>query len=613
MKRYKIDFQPVGRRAECSDKETVLDCARYFGVGISSICGGAGTCRACKIQVVSGSTSKPTQSELKAFSDGELKDGWRLACQTYILSDCIVSIPPESMTTPQRLQIEGLEVAIAIEPAVKTYRVSMAPPSLTDLTADADRLVKSLNQQHHRRCRKIDTALLRTLSPRLRAEQWQCRVSVRQDEIVSVDSLSSQCLGLAVDLGTTKIAGYLIDLSNGKTLSSRGLMNPQISYGEDVISRITQVIQSENSGKKLQRMLIDALNGLAKEMCSEAGARTENITDAVVVGNTAMHHLFLGLPVRQLALSPYVPAVSQALDIKARDMNLKLAPGAYVHLLPNIAGFVGADHVAGLLAAKAWDIKDTVLFIDIGTNTEISLVTRGAITAVSCASGPAFEGGHIKHGMRAASGAIERVRIMGDAVHCQTIDNAPPVGICGSGILDTMAQLHLSGIIDRRGKLDGDHPRLRNGQGQREFVLVENQDGHSEIVVTQRDIRELQIAKAAISAGIQALLEVNRCTEEDIQQVIVAGAFGNYIDISSAITTGMLPALPLERFHQVGNAASTGARLALISRSQRMLAQKIARKVHYLELARVPDFMQLLIQASYIGQYHFVDSREEAL
>jgi len=604
MKRYKIDFQPVGRRAECADGETVLDCARYFGVGISSICGGAGTCHACKIQVVSGSASPPTPSELEAFSAAELKDGWRLACQTHVLSDCTVSIPPASMTTPQRLQIEGLEVTTAIEPAVKLYEVRMAPPSLADLTADADRLLKTLHRQHHRRCRRIDTALLGTASPRLRAQQWQCQLAVRGDEVISLDSPANPCLGLAIDIGTTKIAGYLVDLSNGRTLSRRGVMNPQISYGEDVISRITQAIKSDKSARKLQMVLIDALNRLAAEMCAEAGAGTENIVDAVVVGNTAMHHLFAGLPVRQLALSPYVPAVSRAVDIKARDINLKLAPGAYVHLLPNIAGFVGADHVAGLLATRLWETRDTVLFIDIGTNTEISLVGGGTITAVSCASGPAFEGGHIKHGMRAAGGAIERVRITGDAVYCQTIDNAPPVGICGSGILDTMAQLHLSGVINSRGKLGGNHPRLRNGQGGVEFVLAENREGHSEIVVTQRDIRELQMAKAAIGAGIQALLAANRSTEEDIRQVIVAGAFGNYIDISSAITIGMLPALPLERFHQVGNAASTGARLALVSLSQRLLAQRIARKVRYLELARVPDFMQLLMQASYIGGYH---------
>ncbi|MDD4859161.1 MAG: ASKHA domain-containing protein, partial [Dehalococcoidales bacterium] len=275
----------------------------------------------------------------------------------------------------------------------------------------------------------------------------------------------------------------------------------------------------------------------------------------------------------------------------------------YVHLLPNIAGFVGADHVADLLATGIWETKETVLLVDIGTNTEISLIRNGRITAASCASGPAFEGGHIKHGMRAASGAIEKIRISGDTVCCQTIDNAPPAGICGSGILDAMAQLYISGVIDKGGKINGNHPRIRQNEGQKEFVLVDRQGERSEIVVTQHDIRELQMAKAAIRAGIEALMNVNHCVAQDLQQVIIAGAFGNYIDVASAIAVGMLPALPLDRFRQVGNAAGTGARLALISSSQRTLAQKIARKVKYLELARTPDFMEILIGASLLGEY----------
>jgi len=392
-------------------------------------------------------------------------------------------------------------------------------------------------------------------------------------------------------------------------------MNPQISYGEDIVSRITSVIDSPANSAELQKLVVAALNGLAVDLCAEIGANTEEIVEAVVVGNTAMHHLFLRLPVSQLAYSPFVPAVSQALDIKARDLGLDIASGAYGHVLPNIAGFVGADHVAMLLATEVWQAKGLILALDIGTNTEVSLVNNGEIATVSCASGPAFEGGHIKDGMRAASGAIERLQIADDSIQYQTIDNLPPVGICGSGILDTMAQLYLVGIIDKGGRMKDNHPRLRTEKKQRQFVLVseEERDGNPAIVITQQDIRELQLAKAAIRTGIQVLLETNGCSEEEVEQVIIAGAFGSYIDVSSAITIGMLPSLPLGRFRQVGNAAGMGAKLALISDSKRSQARNIASQVHYLELATNPNFMQTFVQASYLGRYRMTHGKRREI
>jgi uncharacterized 2Fe-2S/4Fe-4S cluster protein (DUF4445 family) len=416
-------------------------------------------------------------------------------------------------------------------------------------------------------------------------------------------------------LGTTKIAGYLVDLSDGRTLAAKGIMNPQISYGEDIISRITSAIDSPAKSAELQKLVVDAFNELANDLCAEAGAKTEEIVEAVVVGNTAMHHLFLGLPVRQLAYSPFVPAVSQALDIKARDLALHMASGAYVHILPNIAGFVGADHVAMLLATEVRQAEGPTVALDIGTNTEVSLVNNGGITSVSCASGPAFEGGHIKDGMRAASGAIERLRIANDSIQYQTIDEAPPLGICGSGIVDAMAQLYLVGIIDKHGRMKSDHPRLHIHKKQPQFVLVtkEERGGRPAIAITQQDVRELQLAKAAIRTGIQILLETNGCSEEEIKQVIIAGAFGTYINVSSAITIGMLPSLPLDRFRQVGNAAGMGAKLALLSSSKRTEAQNLASQVHYLELATAPNFMSTFSQASYIGRYRMRRGKREEI
>ncbi len=610
-----IDFEPVGRRGECQRNESLLSCARRLGVGINSICGSKGTCRSCRVQVLSGTVSEPTSNEVEAFTSQELKNGWRLACQAYPTSDCKLMVPPESMTTPQRVQVEGLEVAVHLESPVRAYHLQLKAPSLSAPQADVERLLMTLNRQYKLHCGRIDIDILHTLSARLRSWNWECQAVVRNDEVIALLPRTSRQLGLAIDLGTTKIAGYLVDLSGGRTLAAKGVMNPQISYGEDIISRITGVVQSPDKGLPVQKLAVKAINKLCADLCAEVDAGMEEVIEAVVVCNTAMHHLFLGLPVMQLASSPFIPAVSQALDVKAAELGLRIAPGAYVHLLPNIAGFVGADHVAVLLATEALSAEGPILALDIGTNTEVSLINNRKGTATSCASGPAFEGGHIKDGMRAAEGAIERLRIADNSIQYQTIGQAPPIGICGSGILDALSQLYLAGIIDKGGRIMDSHPRVRTYKGQREFVLVgrEERCGQPAITITQRDVRELQLAKAAIRAGIQALLEASHCSEDEIKQVIIAGAFGTYIDVASAVAIGMLPSLPLDRFRQAGNAAGTGARLALLSAGKRAEAKAIASRVKYVELAGAPGFGQTFIQASYLGQYRIVDGRREVI
>jgi len=615
MTAFTINFQPVGRRGECRKNESLLACARRLGVGINSICGGEGICHSCKVQVLSGSVSKPTRNEREAFNSQELKEGWRLACQTYPTSDVKSVVPAESMTTPQRVQVEGLEIRVPPEPAVQAYSLRLVAPSLSAPQADADRLLKALKRQHKVRCTRIDIGALRIMSDQLRSWKWKCQAAVRNGEVIAILPPKSRQLGLAIDLGTTKVAGYLVDLSDGRTLAATGIMNPQISYGEDIISRITAVVHSPDNAEALQKLAVDAINELCTSLCAEAGAKPEEILEAVVVGNTAMHHLFLRLLVKQLVLSPFVPAVSRALEVKAGELGLNITPGAYVHLLPNIAGFVGADHVSMLLATDAWQTKETTVALDIGTNTEVSLICKGKIATTSCASGPAFEGGHIKYGMRAATGAIERLRIDSDKIQYQTIDGAPPVGICGSGILDALAQLYLAKIIDEGGRIMDSRPRVRAYKGQREFILVskEERKGKPAITITQTDIRELQLAKAAIRTGIQILLETSGRTEDDIKQVIIAGAFGTYIDVASAVTIGMLPALPLNRFRQVGNAAGMGAKLALISLKSRAEAQAVASGVSYIELASSPSFQATFMQASYLGRYRITGRKREEI
>ncbi|MEA3359074.1 MAG: ASKHA domain-containing protein [Thermodesulfobacteriota bacterium] len=602
---YEIDFQPTGLRGECGPRTSILSFAYKLGLDIVGFCGGKGVCHSCKVKILSGKVTKPSSHETEIFSSEELKQGWRLACQTYPLGRCSVEIPLETMTALQRTQIEGIEVLSEPAPSVRSYQITLSPPTLSDTQCDATRLQKKLNTQEGLTCKTIDLEVLRQISTKLRLWDWECRVMVRDQEVVALRPVTNGNLGIAVDLGTTKIAGYLVDLETGKTLSAKGIMNPQISYGEDIITRLSKSMESHSKAIEFMELASQAINKLTERLCEEVNASKNDIMEAVVVGNTAIHHLFLGLPVRQLARSPYISALSNAIDIKSRDLGLDFASGAYVHLLPNIAGFVGSDHVAALLATGSFVDDDPVLILDIGTNTEATLIAKGKMTSLSCASGPAFEGYQIKHGMRAAEGAIEKIKIINQEVQYQTINNVSPIGICGSGILDAVAQLYLNGIIDKGGRMEDSHPKIQTIDNKRQFILVdaENREGQGPITITQQDIRQLQLAKAAIRGGIQALIETHGLVDEDIGQIIIAGAFGSYIDVKSAMDIGMLPTLPNDRFHQVGNAAGMGAKLALISTVQRAKAARLASKIHYLELGGMPQFMKTFVQASYIGKY----------
>jgi uncharacterized 2Fe-2S/4Fe-4S cluster protein (DUF4445 family) len=591
-----VDFEPVGRRGECTSGQSLLDCAHRLGVDLVSLCGGAGSCGRCIVQIVDGEVSEPTQSEGEYLSHEELRKGYRLACQVIPWGACRVRVPPESLTAPQRIQVEGEEVTVTPEPPVNTYLLHLPAPSLEDLHADAERLAEALVEQQGITAANVDLTALRDLSPRLRSEGWRVRVAVRDGEIIALLPPDAGPLGVAVDLGTTKIAAYLIDLETGECLASKGLMNPQIAYGEDVIARMAAAVRDPAKAVHLQTLVTDAVNEVVAKMCGEIDVASAAIVEMVIVGNTAMHHLLLQLPVQQLATAPYIPTVTSALDIKARDLGLDIASGAYVHLMSNIAGYVGGDHVAMLLATGIAQARGVVLALDIGTNTEICLCNRGKLTSLSCASGPAFEGAHIKHGMRAANGAIEHLRLVGDQIEYQTIGGGPAVGLCGSGILDALAQLVQASVVDQGGRM-GQHPRVRDDGGSREFVLVEEGDDRPSITFTQKDVRELQLAKGAMRTGIEVLLRNSALRADEVDQIIIAGAFGTYVDVSSAMAIGMLPRLPLDRFRQVGNAAGTGARLALISRSKRAEARDLARRVRYIELASDPQFNQTFAQA----------------
>jgi uncharacterized 2Fe-2S/4Fe-4S cluster protein (DUF4445 family) len=604
---YQIDFEPVGRRGVGQADQSLLEAARQLGVDLLSLCGGIGACESCKVQLLAGQVSEPTLAEEEILTPDELEAGYRLACLTYPRSDCKVQVPPESLSTPMRTQVEGLEFEAVVEPTLRSVNVQLQPPSLSHPQADAESLLGLLNQSTDLIADTVDLALLRELSTNLRDWNWRGQAHLRDREVIAFTPAQTPPLGLAVDLGSTGIAGYLVDLQSGQTLAAKGMMNPQISYGEDIVSRCTYAMKSTEAARRMQSLVVEGLNELATELCAEVGTAPQQILEAVIVGNTAMHHLLLGLPVRQLVAAPFVPAVVSSLELKAREIGLGIAPGAYLHLLPNIAGFVGADHVAMQLAWAADWSDQTVLALDIGTNTEISLLRpAGAISTLSCASGPAFEGYHIKDGTRAKPGAIERIQLSDGEIQYKTIEDAPPAGICGSGILDAVAQLHLAGMLAENGRmqLEG-HPRVRQQGDQREFVLVEadQQTERKEIIVTQADIREIQLAKSAIQTGIQVLVAESGLSLEAVDKVIIAGAFGSYIDVANAMAIGMLPALPLDRFTQVGNAAGAGAKLALLSRSKRAEAELLHGRVNYLELAKYPRFGYIFAQNCKLKPY----------
>jgi uncharacterized 2Fe-2S/4Fe-4S cluster protein (DUF4445 family) len=585
-----VELEPVGRRADVPVGVTILEAAGSVGVGLVSACGGQGTCGLCRVRVVAGDLGSPSPQERERLTDAELAAGLRLACQAPVRGDIRIDIPAESLSTTQRLQLEGEESAGELDPPIVALEVTLAPPALDDLRADAERLADAFASPRPRICLPV----LAQLPDCLRAGAWSARVALdlQDGEILAIGAPGTPLLGLAIDLGTTKLAAYLVDLHSGETLARAGAMNPQIARGEDVMSRIAYANQGSAARRDLQQVLIDALSRLVDTLCDEARREREAIVDCVVVGNTAMHHLFAGLPVRQLGQAPYVAAMSGPLQVRAREVGLNLAPGTTLYSPPLIAGYVGADHVAMLLATGAADAKGTVLALDIGTNTEISLARDGRLWSCSTASGPAFEGAHITDGMRAAPGAIERVSYRDGAFSVQTVDGVPPVGLCGSGILDAIAEGLEAGIITQRGGLDRSHPLVDGQNGSLACLLVPAaRTGHDrDIVFTREDVSEIQLAKGAIRAGTELLLEAAGIGFEDLDRVIVAGAFGTYLDIGSAIRVGLLPPLDAERFHQVGNAAGAGARRLLCSRDARRIAGELPGRVQYLELTTHSEF-----------------------
>ena len=612
MTKASLIFQPYGKKLDVTIGETIFEAAKEMGIRLESFCGGHGTCGKCRVIIRRGKESLSSLSGAEEFflSKDELDDGFRLACQAAINKRgiIIVEIPYWSQLDQQRLLLEGLERLVKLKPSVKNFIVHLREPSLLDVRSDIDRLLDAVKNQIRLRPR-IDYECLKKIPLVLREGHWTVTATLwMNSEIISVkpESPRGGVYGVAVDIGTTKLALYLVNLETSETLMSTSMVNPQISYGEDVISRISYIMADDENLERLHRVIIEGINRLIDESCVKIGITAEEIYDMTVVGNTAMHHIFLNIYPKYVALNPYPAALQSSINIKARELGITANRGAYVYMLPTVAGFVGGDAIGDIIATEIYKSDKLMMVIDIGTNTEIILGNRNRLIACSCASGPVFEGAHITYGMRAATGAIERIWIDPKTleVRYQTIDNAKPRGLCGSAEVDILAEMIKAKIITSNGRFNPklETERLRKNRDPIEFVIVRKDETaiNNDIVVTQKDIREVQLAKAAIYTGTSILMRQMNITPTEIQKIMIAGAFGNYIDPLNARTIGMYPDVPLRRVGLVGNTAGSGARMALLSTKVRRLAEKVAREVQYIELGADPMFQEEFLKATYL-------------
>lgn len=606
---YKIIFVlSTGRRTEVTVEEgaTLLEAAARAGAAVEGNCGGKGTCGKCKVRLTKKSSTEPTETEKKLLSEEEIAGGWVLACQRKVTGNLTAEVPGQSDAFRRKISLTEDDGAIEAEPAIKALELTVDPPSVQDQTADLERLLKKLPEGLH-----CSRRLLTSLPQQLRREKFSVTAVLGAERLIAVEPgyTSAHLYGVAFDIGTTTIMGSLHDLNSGKALAIGAATNPQNVFGADVISRITYA-SSSGGLEKLQRKVIEALNGIIEELVGEAGIDRDKIYEAVAVGNTTMSHLFLGVDPTYLAPAPFIPAYQRPEILEAAEIGLAINPGGQVVVLPNIAGYVGSDTLGVILATGLEQRRDRCAVIDIGTNGELALAAEGRILTCSTAAGPAFEGAQIKHGMRAADGAIEAVKIVGDKLTLKVIGGTAPRGLCGSGLIDAAAELLKAGVIEPSGRLANPETtgrklpsplssRLRPGKGGFGFLLAGSGEGTSgkEVLLTQPDIRELQLAKGAIYAGLQVLLQEAGLEESDLDQVLLAGAFGNYIRKESAREIGLLPSIPLEKIAPVGNAAGRGARMALVSRSERARAFALPDLVEHVELSARADFQEAFIKA----------------
>ncbi len=578
------------------------------GVPLDSPCGGQGTCLKCKVQL-SGISQKLTALEQEKLSAEELQDGWRLACQVTVEEPGEVRLP-EMEVSRAKASFSLLGEEIALCPNVRRRHFELGKPTINDQRADWNRLAEYLETSDTGPV-SAELSLLQEISGPLREWNFAGEAVLVGNAVAALEPPGSakDMLGVALDIGTTTLAAGLVDLDTGKIVAIDAELNPQIAFGADVISRIMYTQDGSEKREKLQQELVRGLNRLLLRICRSAGKERERIFEATVVGNTTMLHSLLGLDTLHIALAPYVGVLNRAMYVPPGELGLQIHPRGRIHILSSIASFVGADTVAVILAARLHQTQVPKLAIDIGTNGEVMLATRDGVFTASTAAGPAFEGGRIKYGMRAVKGAISSFQAI-PAVDYTVIGRSPARGICGSGLIDLVAELFRAGVLNSKGRMllpsevSASLPadlagRVRVQDEGREFVIA--RDGEKEVALTQQDVRELQLAKGAIRAGIELLMKEAGVGVDDVQEVLLAGVFGNYINREKAVMLGLVPPFPLERIHFIGNGAMDGALRALINLEERRRADEIVAEVRHIELSGRPDFEDTFLRCLELG------------
>ena len=617
-----VVFTPSGRRGRFKRGTPLLQAARELGVDLDSVCGGRGICTRCQVNIGDGEFAKHgitsnnnhltpyTDAEERQQNDGRLAAGRRLSCQARIGGDLVVDVPEESQMHRQIVRKRADARTVELDPVVRPMYVEIAPPDMNEPAAHLRRLEAALKETWGVEVNGVDVHVLRKLHKTLEDGAYKATVIVRRGKrIVDIRSgFHDKIYGLAVDVGSTTIAMHLCDLLTGEVLASVGRMNPQIRYGEDLMSRVSYAMMNEGGAELMTMAVRDALNGLAQEVAAEAGVPLTDIMEVTIAGNPVMHHLVLGLDPTPLGFAPFALATDDATILLASDIDLMLNPGSRIYVLPCIAGHVGADAAGVVLCEMPYKAEEMTLIVDVGTNAEIVLGDKNRLLAASSPTGPAFEGAQVSSGQRAAPGAIERVRVdpetleprfkvIGDDRWSDEDGyNVRPTGICGSGIIEVLAEMYLAGIITADGVIDGSmaerSPRIVAQDRTFAYILHE---GEQRITITQNDVRQIQLAKGALYAGARLLMD--HMGIETVEKITLAGAFGSHIDTKYAMILGMIPDCDLAKVGSAGNAAGTGARIALLNGQLRRELEEQVRRIEKIETAVEPKF-----------QEHFVDA-----
>jgi uncharacterized 2Fe-2S/4Fe-4S cluster protein (DUF4445 family) len=622
-----VVFMPSGKRARFAAGTSLLDAARALGTDLDSVCGGRGICGRCQIEVAAGQFPKhgiasdaanlsPWNATEQRYADlrAALKPGRRLGCQAHLLGDVVIDVPPDSQVHRQVVRKAADFRAVAIDPVATLHYVEVAEPDMQDPASDFRRLAAALRTEWRIEALQAPPAVLKSLQKVLRAGGWGVTAAMRGRTLVALwPGLVEKAYGIAVDIGSTTIAAHLCDLASGEVLASAGLMNPQIRFGEDLMSRVSYVMLHPGGDRELTAAVREAVDQLIGSVAETAGIARDRIVEMTAVGNPIMHHLFLGLDPTELGGAPFALTVDAALDTPADALGLGLAPGAFVHTLPLIAGHVGADCAGVVLAEAPYEKDELTLLVDVGTNAEIVLGNRQRLLACSSPTGPAFEGAQISSGQRAAPGAIERLRIdratlepRYKVIGAELWSDEPGfgaataetgvTGICGSGIIEAIAEMFLAGIVTTEGVIDGRlaarSPRIVADGRTFAYVI---RAGTPRIAVTQADVRAIQLAKAALYAGVKLLMDAYGTDRVDA--IVLAGAFGSHIDVKYAMVLGLIPDCPLDRVRSAGNAAGTGARIALLNAAARQEIEAVVRRIEKIETALEPRFQEHFVNA----------------